>query len=194
MTAKTKQKIERAFLKLLNERPLNQITVIDIAKECKINRNTFYYHFRDIPTLVDYIITKYIGEIIAKHPSPDSFGECLLAISDFVTKNRVIFEHIYRFLPRITFEKYIWKLCQHFVDSYWQGAGGLTAPQDALLVKRFFVCALFGVAVDGIYNRSSDFNEFIVSRAEAERLGVRQDGSALSSVDALFNELRSRFV
>ena len=37
----TKTAIKQAFLKLLNERPLKQITVRDIVEECGINRNSF---------------------------------------------------------------------------------------------------------------------------------------------------------
>lgn len=43
--------IREVFIKMLNERPLNKITVKDIATACEINRNTFiiitqiYMHF-----------------------------------------------------------------------------------------------------------------------------------------------------
>ena len=37
----TKMAIKASFIKLLNERPLNQITVKDIVLDCGINRNTF---------------------------------------------------------------------------------------------------------------------------------------------------------
>ena len=54
----TKNAIKQAFIKLLHERPLKQITVKDIVEECGINRNSFYYHFADIPTLTEEIIRK----------------------------------------------------------------------------------------------------------------------------------------
>ena len=48
MSAYTKQAIKNSFLKLLNDRPLNQVTVKAIVEDCGINRNTFYYHFTDM--------------------------------------------------------------------------------------------------------------------------------------------------
>ena len=51
MSAYTKQAIKNSFLKLLNERPLSRVTVKAIVEDCGINRNTFYYHFADIPPL-----------------------------------------------------------------------------------------------------------------------------------------------
>ena len=48
----TKKKIREEFIKILNERPLNKITVKDIASACKINRNTFYYYYTDVYALL----------------------------------------------------------------------------------------------------------------------------------------------
>ena len=52
----TKQAIKAAFLELLDEKPLNKISVRDIVERCGINRNSFYYHFQDIPSLLGEII------------------------------------------------------------------------------------------------------------------------------------------
>ena len=56
MAAFTERAIKESFLKLLMERPLSQITVKDIVSDCGVNRNTFYYHFEDIPELLEQII------------------------------------------------------------------------------------------------------------------------------------------
>ena len=37
----TKQAIKAAFLELLDEKPLNKISVRDIVERCGINRNSF---------------------------------------------------------------------------------------------------------------------------------------------------------
>lgn len=47
----TRDAIIRSFLGLLNEKPVNHITVKDIVEDCGINRNSFYYHFQDLPAL-----------------------------------------------------------------------------------------------------------------------------------------------
>ena len=38
----TQKAIVESLIKLLNERPLDKITIKDIVEECGINRNTFY--------------------------------------------------------------------------------------------------------------------------------------------------------
>ena len=44
MTQFTSKAIEESFIRLLNERPLDKITIKDIVDDCGISRNTFYYH------------------------------------------------------------------------------------------------------------------------------------------------------
>ena len=45
MPKETKSAIKKAFLNLLCTTLFDNITVKDIADECGINRNTFYYNF-----------------------------------------------------------------------------------------------------------------------------------------------------
>ena len=53
MTTKmTKAALAASLKKLLEKKPLSKITVTDITRECRINRHTFYYHFRDIYDLI----------------------------------------------------------------------------------------------------------------------------------------------
>ena len=53
---KTKETIIDAFWQLLEEKPFNKITVQNIVERCTLNRNTFYYHFQDIPNLAEYTV------------------------------------------------------------------------------------------------------------------------------------------
>ncbi|HBY72506.1 MAG TPA: TetR family transcriptional regulator, partial [Lachnospiraceae bacterium] len=57
---------------LLNERPLNRITVKDIVEDCGINRNSFYYHFEDMSSLVEEIMMEEADKIIDKYGSINS--------------------------------------------------------------------------------------------------------------------------
>ena len=61
MPSFTKQAIKMSFMKLLSEQPLNKISVRSIVEECGINRNSFYYHFQDIPALMEEIIVELMG-------------------------------------------------------------------------------------------------------------------------------------
>lgn len=59
-----KREIKNSFIKLLTERPISQITVKDIVEDCGVNRNSFYYHFQDIPSLLEEIIVEMTAKVI----------------------------------------------------------------------------------------------------------------------------------
>lgn len=52
---KTKKLMTDALAKLLSEKPLNNITVREIADEADINRGTFYLHYKDVFDMVEKI-------------------------------------------------------------------------------------------------------------------------------------------
>ena len=47
-----KERLENAFWTLLADRPFGKITVTDVVHEARVNRNSFYYHYNDIPNLL----------------------------------------------------------------------------------------------------------------------------------------------
>ena len=48
---KTKESIENAFLALLGTKPLDKVTVVELARAARIHKSTFYLHYLDIPDL-----------------------------------------------------------------------------------------------------------------------------------------------
>ena len=90
----TKEAIKKSLIKLLNERPINKITVKDIVEDCGINRNSFYYHFDDIPSLVEEMINREADRIIAEHSRIESIEECLEVAVSFALENKNLFKTI----------------------------------------------------------------------------------------------------
>ena len=60
----TKMAIKASFMKLIAEQPLSKITVRSIVDDCGINRNSFYYHYQDIPTLMEEIVKDDVDALI----------------------------------------------------------------------------------------------------------------------------------
>ena len=67
----TKNRIYECALKMAEKRPVNKITVRAIVEECKITRNTFYYHFHDLyDVYVSFVDSKF--DELMKHAGTDS--------------------------------------------------------------------------------------------------------------------------
>ena len=51
-----KKMIAEAAWRLLTEKKVRKLTVKDIVEECHITRQSFYYHFEDIPDLLRWVL------------------------------------------------------------------------------------------------------------------------------------------
>ena len=76
----TKIAIQQSFLRLLSQRSITKITVKDIVEDCGINRNSFYYHFQDLPQLLETVIIESADEIISRIPESFSLEEGLTTV------------------------------------------------------------------------------------------------------------------
>ena len=154
----TARAIKETFLKLLNQRPLNQITVKDIVEDCGINRNSFYYHFEDLPALVEEIIGEQVQKLIHNHPTIGSVEECFDTVVELVMENRRAVYHIYNSLSREVFEARLMEACQYIVETYLKTefAGKAIAPEDLQTLIRFHKCECFGAVIDWLNGGMKD--------------------------------------
>lgn len=84
----TRQIILQTLTELMNEKPLSKITVKDIVERCGVNRNTFYYHFQDIPDAVEAMVREELDEILTSQQAPESVSECMEILVNAVQKNK----------------------------------------------------------------------------------------------------------
>ena len=148
----TKRAIHSAFMELLNERTLNKITVKDITDRCGINRNTFYYHYQDIPALVEEICAGEVERVVREYPSVHSLEECLTTLCSYAMKNRRAILHIYYSDNRLTYVNSLWRMCEHtataFIDTLFAGRG--LSERDKTLLIRYYKYECYGLIVDWI--------------------------------------------
>ena len=64
MPVDMKAAICRSASALLTKKHTKKLTVKDIVEECGITRQTFYYHFQDIPDLVCYMMEQGSKELL----------------------------------------------------------------------------------------------------------------------------------
>ena len=116
----TKAAIKATFISLLNKKPLNKITVKEIVEECGINRNSFYYHFDDIPSLLEEILVEEADRFVATETDNNtSVYESLISVIDYAFSNKSVIQHIYNSANRTTFDVYLNRICTHAIKSYF---------------------------------------------------------------------------
>ena len=99
-------KIEKAFINMLIDKEINQISVTDICKETGLNRSTFYANYMDVYDLANKL----------KEKLEHDFNEHFKETKDHSAIN--MFRHIY---DNQLFYKTYFKLCydeKHLVSIY----------------------------------------------------------------------------
>ena len=154
----TKKAIKQSFIKLLNMRPLSQITVKDIVEDCGINRNTFYYHYEDLPTLLKEIVTELADEVIDEYPDVDSMEQCLEVALKFALENKKAALHIFNSVNRDIFEQYLLQVCEHVLGTYINKLFGdaKISDSDKTLIIRYYKSECFGIIIEWMCSGMDD--------------------------------------
>ena len=87
-TKYTKSAIRDALFKLLEDKPLNKVTVTDICKLADINRSTFYSYYEDVNALMTQIQNDLFENVLISITTENWFDDLLC----LVDKNKDLFQ------------------------------------------------------------------------------------------------------
>lgn len=87
----TKQAMYHALKKLITTKSINKITIKDITDTCGLNRQTFYYHFKDIYDLLEWSFQEEFRFIDSYLQKPEYTWEEIFAGSvKYISQNKYI--------------------------------------------------------------------------------------------------------
>lgn len=119
MTTLTKDAIKKSFMKLLNAKQVNKITVKEIVEDCGINRNSFYYHFDDIPSLIEEILNEQADALVQVSGKDASIYTSILTAMDFALQNKTAMMHLYNSANKDMFERYLNRVANRTITEYF---------------------------------------------------------------------------
>lgn len=161
----TKKAIIRTFLELLNEHSLDKITVKDIVESCGINRNTFYYYYKDIYDLIEDIFRIEIQSVRDNMEEGSSFYEELRFGVNLILENKSAFAHLYYSKSREFIEKYLNDVAGVFLQKYVEKtAAGLsiTNERNIRFIYTWYRFSIVGVIINWLQaDNASDPETFI---------------------------------
>lgn len=148
----TKKAIALALKEVMKTKPLSKITVNDIAEECSINRQTFYYHFQDIQDLVEWICLTEADEAIEDNKNYETWQEGFSAVFDTLKKEKSFVMNIYRSASREVIQNYLYSLVYPllYAVAEEESAGLSVRDDDKEFVAHFYKYAFVGIVLDWI--------------------------------------------
>lgn len=110
MSQITKRALEASLKNLLLKKPVNKITIQDIAEDCGINRMTFYYHFKDIYDLIEWSCEEDARRAIEGNKTYDTWEQGFLNLFYAVEENKPFIMNVYRYVSREQIEQYLYRV------------------------------------------------------------------------------------
>ena len=155
MAQSTKHLLAKSLKDLMGEKTIDKITVKEIVARCGVNRQTFYYHFRDIYDLLDWFFIEAGNEFFRQNPDYQSqlnLEHAIRKVCVYLTENRMMAINIYNSLGRDIFGRYLalelGKLLQVSMAKQAVIIGAPNASVKALI--SFYKHGIVGIMLDWV--------------------------------------------
>ena len=136
----TKRVIADTMKKLMDEKPLAKISVSDIVEHCGINRNSFYYHFKDKYDLINWIFYTEITQTLNRENILAASSWVLIEdILNFLYQNKSFYRNALSVSGQNSFSEYFMELLKILVKA--RTSGIFEDDEDKEFVATFFVDA-----------------------------------------------------
>ena len=179
MAGSTKYALEDALKKLLLQKPIDKITINDLTEECGISRMTFYYHFKDIYDLVEWVCIEDVKRALKDKKTYDTWQEGMGQIFEAVLENRPFIMNVYHSISKDKIESYLYKLTYQLIaDVVGEKCAGMElAEEDKRFIAEFYKYGFVGTMLDWIERGMKDDYRVIV-----KRLGITLYGNIANSI------------
>lgn len=176
MARNTQELISLAMKRLMMKKPLDSITVKELADEANINKKTFYYHYHGISDLLNWMYASFIEQLIDKEGvTAYNWPDHLKRISSAIRADRDYISAIYASNYAPEFRQAMSRVFDKALDKYvkssmkqWEFEHGkplaLTGTDMEYLVS-YHSMALFGMVERwfrrGMRETDDEFTELI---------------------------------
>ncbi len=163
--SQTKQQLANSLKELMCHTPFNKITVQNVTNSCGLNRQTFYYHFKDMYELLSWIYNNDIfNEIVEEQDEP--WETAVVQIIRYTKSNRVFCRNTIRSLKKENMEVFL----QPVIHSWVEKLGGEIADNnyiskdDAEFLVDFFTSAFVNYGIQWVSRGMPEDEKYIIDK------------------------------
>lgn len=166
MSQITKRALAKSLKNMLLKKPLNKITINDIAEDCGINRMTFYYHFKDIYDLVEWTCEEDAAKALEGKKTYNTWQQGFLNIFYAVLENKPFIMNVYRSVSREQVEIYLYRVTYDLLIGVVneRSANMSVSEDDKKFIADFYKFAFVGIMLEWIKNDMKADPKQIVDR------------------------------
>ena len=166
MSQITKRALENSLKNLLLQKPLHKITIADIANDCGISRMTFYYHFKDIYDLIEWICNEETARAIQGNKTYETWQQGFLQTFQMVLDNKPFILNVYRSIRKEIIEDYFYTITFDLLMGVVEekAVGMSVTESDKEFIANFYSFAFVGLLLDWIKRDMRDDPKVIIDQ------------------------------
>lgn len=179
MSNTTKLALEASLKKLLLHKKIDKITISDLTTDCGISRMSFYYHFKDIYDLVEWICMEDGKRALQDKKTYDTWQEGLQHVFEAVLENKPFILNVYSAISKEKIESWLYKLTYELIAGVVEekSEGLDLVEEDKNFIAEFYKYAFVGIMLDWIDRGMKDDYQEIV-----RKMSITMHGNVTNSI------------
>lgn len=111
----TKKALAASIKELMAKKSLQKISVADIVNNCGLNRQTFYYHFKDKYDLVNWIYYMEVISPITENRTYEDWSGGIYDILSIMKRDKAFYENALNVSGQNAFQEYLFDVTKELM-------------------------------------------------------------------------------
>lgn len=150
---RTYRRLIESFLKILNEKSFDEISISEICDGADVHRATFYKHFNDKTEFLNFCVKQLLSDVDFKemldYPSPENVkGSCMSFVRvlfNFIDQNKVLFAAVFSDRHSLSFDTTLINVITEFCAIKLQQVLEGVPEYKSQLFSNFYSGSIMGV-------------------------------------------------
>lgn len=147
----------------LNKKDINKITIEEIAEDVGVNRKTFYYHFSDIYSLIEWIYENEVIDELKKPEYENDWKKAYKFITGYILKNKKFIMKTYKLSELNTF---IFNQTCSLIKKKIDEKNFDITEKEKIFLARFYSHAIVGILIDWVNSGMIDLPDKIIENID----------------------------
>lgn len=153
---------------LMKKKSLEKITVSDIVQNCGLNRQTFYYHFKDKYDLVNWIYYNEILATIASVSNGADWSTAMLNVLNIMRKEKIFYIGSLNLDGQCMFHDYLFNATRDMlvklIEQHNAQDNLEIESSDCVFIAEFYTYGLVGMVIQWAKSGMKDSPAEIVGK------------------------------
>lgn len=175
----TKRALATSIKQLMEKVPLAKISIQEIVDNCGLNRQTFYYHFKDKFDLVNWVYYNEAVKSVSDYSNYEHWSDGIRKVFLYLLENKTFYINALNTPGQNAFDGYLFDVTHQLIMKVAEdvSSGMGISDADKNFIADFYTYAFVGITVRWVKNGMKESPETI-----SDRIKDIVDGSLLRAL------------